>query len=290
MTSYSRPIFDVDFSGLSDASSWPSEYFKLLNATAGASATVNGGWGLLDLGTATGYTSNVLLKLWAYPIEGDKFELLTRLKIINTGQTIWIQFYYRRTNEDVTGDTGYSIDFWEANYNFNRNTAFSNLQGPVTTWSLAANTIVWARMRVIGDKHMARAWVEGTTEPQTWPMIWMNKDNPRVGKWYINSGSSDGTHRQIAVSRISIREIGDPYEPILSNRATATFNGTGAQTAFVIPHMLDATPTNAEVTPGTSAAAGNRYVTFDATNITVTYTTAPATGTGNVVLNWRAEV
>lgn len=288
MTSYSRPIFDVDFSGLPDASSWPGEYFKSMNLTTGATATVASGWGVLNLGTVTGFASNILLKMWGYPIEGDKFEMLTKLKIISTGSTVWVEFFYRRT--DNTGDTGYWIEFGANTYNFTYNLAFSHVQGPAVTQSWAANAVFWARLRVIGDKHMIRVWADGTTEPQVWQTVWMDNHVPRVGKWFVNATSSDGNNRQIAIGRIMVREIGDPYEPILSNRATATFSGTGAQTAFVIPHMLDGTPTTAEVVPATSAAAGNRFVTMDATNLTVTYTTAPASGSSNVVLNWRAEV
>jgi hypothetical protein len=67
------------------------------------------------------------------------------------------------------------------------------------------------------------------------------------------------------------------------------FNGTGAQTAFVIPHGLLAAPTSVVVTPGSAAANGLHYVSADATNITVTYAAAPASGTNNVVVNWAAE-
>lgn len=70
----------------------------------------------------------------------------------------------------------------------------------------------------------------------------------------------------------------------------ATFSGTGAQTVFTIAHGLYAAPSMLAVTPATAAAAGSLYVTADATNVTVTYTTAPVTGTNNVVVNWRAEV
>ena len=69
----------------------------------------------------------------------------------------------------------------------------------------------------------------------------------------------------------------------------ASFNGTGAQTAFVIPHGIDTAPAAVNVTPGSSAASGAHYVTVDATNITVTFSAAPGSGTNNVVLNWAAS-
>jgi hypothetical protein len=74
------------------------------------------------------------------------------------------------------------------------------------------------------------------------------------------------------------------------NAGRSSFNGTGAQTAFVIAHGLAAAPASVTVTPGTTAASGAFAVTSDATNITVTYASAPASGTNNVVLNWAAKV
>jgi hypothetical protein len=76
----------------------------------------------------------------------------------------------------------------------------------------------------------------------------------------------------------------------LKNGGTATFSGTGTQTTFTIPHGLAGTPKVAVVTAGSNDAKGDFYVTYDATNIIVTYATAPPSGTNNVVLNWYAEM
>lgn len=38
------------------------------------------------------------------------------------------------------------------------------------------------------------------------------------------------------------------------------------------------------------AAVGAYFATADATNITVTYTSAPSAGTNNVTLNWSARI
>lgn len=70
----------------------------------------------------------------------------------------------------------------------------------------------------------------------------------------------------------------------------ATFDGTGAQTEFNIPHGLSTTPTSVQVTPGSAEAAALFYVSATSTNIVVTFTTAPASGTNNVILNWMASL
>jgi len=70
----------------------------------------------------------------------------------------------------------------------------------------------------------------------------------------------------------------------------ATFSGDGTTTSFSISHGLATTPSYANVTAETADAAGDFYITRGATTITVTYATAPPTGTNNVVLSWYAEV
>jgi hypothetical protein len=74
------------------------------------------------------------------------------------------------------------------------------------------------------------------------------------------------------------------------NSGIATFSGNGTTTTFTFAHGLAGTPKMAVVTAGSSDAKGDFYVTYDATNITVTYATAPPSGTNNVVLNWYAEM
>jgi hypothetical protein len=70
----------------------------------------------------------------------------------------------------------------------------------------------------------------------------------------------------------------------------AEWSGDGTQKWVVIPHGLATTPVAAIVTPATLDAAAPFFVDFDATNITVKYTTAPPAGTLNVKLNWFASV
>jgi parallel beta-helix repeat protein len=74
------------------------------------------------------------------------------------------------------------------------------------------------------------------------------------------------------------------------NSGTATFSGDGSTTTFTIAHGLAGTPKMAIVTAGSNDAKGNFYVTYDNTNIYVTYATAPPSGTNNVVLRWYAEM
>jgi len=74
------------------------------------------------------------------------------------------------------------------------------------------------------------------------------------------------------------------------NSGTATFSGNGSQTQFTIAHGLAGTPKSWRVEAGSADAKGDKYVTADATNIYVTFATAPPTGSNNVVLVWSAEM
>lgn len=66
---------------------------------------------------------------------------------------------------------------------------------------------------------------------------------------------------------------------------TATANGTGAATTFTIAHGLGSTPYCAFVELSSHAIA--RTFTYDATNITVVLSSAPPSGTNNVIFQWR---
>jgi len=76
----------------------------------------------------------------------------------------------------------------------------------------------------------------------------------------------------------------------LRKKGTATFSGDGSTTQFKIKHGLVSTPSKVLVTPMTSDAAGDFYVTADDTYIYVNYKTAPPSGSNNIKLSWYAEV
>jgi len=69
---------------------------------------------------------------------------------------------------------------------------------------------------------------------------------------------------------------------------TATKSGDGSTLVFTIAHGLTGVTSASPVivTPRLPAAAGAFYVTVDATNITLTYSSAPASGTNNLSWNY----
>jgi len=76
----------------------------------------------------------------------------------------------------------------------------------------------------------------------------------------------------------------------LKNSGSKTFSGDGSTTQFSIEHGLVSTPSKVQVTPMSSDAAGDFYVTADDTYIYINYKTAPPSGTDNVKVSWYAEV
>jgi hypothetical protein len=104
----------------------------------------------------------------------------------------------------------------------------------------------------------------------------------------MHATPASGRYNGITISTTR-KILNDPYY-VTENGGTATFSGNGSTKTFTIAHGLASTPTKVLVTAGSDAAKGDFYVTADATNITVTYATAPASGTNNVVLNWYAEM
>jgi parallel beta-helix repeat protein len=67
-------------------------------------------------------------------------------------------------------------------------------------------------------------------------------------------------------------------------------NGNGSTKVFNIAHGLSSAPTKYVASAGHADAVGPFVVTADATNVIITYPTAPQTGTNNVILRWIAEV
>jgi len=74
------------------------------------------------------------------------------------------------------------------------------------------------------------------------------------------------------------------------NEGIATFSGDGSTTTFSIPHGLVSTPSKYGVSPLTPDADAPRTITVDATNITITFSTAPPSGTDNIKFGWWARV
>lgn len=71
----------------------------------------------------------------------------------------------------------------------------------------------------------------------------------------------------------------------VATQARYTASGNGSSTAIVIPHGLTGITSTSSVIAfaNSSAATGITFATIDATNVTVNYTVAPASGTNNLI-------
>jgi len=113
----------------------------------------------------------------------------------------------------------------------------------------------------------------------------VNSVNPRV---INNDLKIAGANAIINNSTTALIKWNEGY--VTENSGTATFSGTGAQTVFTIAHGCALTPTHVNLEAKSADASGDKYWSADATNITVTFKTAPPLGTNNVVIGWKAEV
>jgi hypothetical protein len=80
------------------------------------------------------------------------------------------------------------------------------------------------------------------------------------------------------------------YDFYSDQRGKSTQSGDGSTKVFNIAHGLIVAPTSARVSMGSADARGTPSVTFDTTNIILTYPTAPPSGTNNLIWNWEASV
>lgn len=87
----------------------------------------------------------------------------------------------------------------------------------------------------------------------------------------------------------TVENIRDVTGYVTENNGTATFSGDGATTTFNIAHGLAVTPTFYTAEPLTSDARADHLLSVDSTNITITFDTAPPSGTDNVKFSWKAE-
>jgi hypothetical protein len=141
-----------------------------------------------------------------------------------------------------------------------------------------------------------------------------NDQNNSFGAFYEDhsqiaapANPSAGTRRLFvdsATGKLSVRTSAGAtvvLEPSTSafTRGKSTQSGNGSSTSFTIAHGLGATPTSAIAFPGSSAAAyivgtfgansqGLYVSALDSTNITVTFVSAPPSGTNNLVFYWVA--
>lgn len=69
---------------------------------------------------------------------------------------------------------------------------------------------------------------------------------------------------------------------------TVTRTGDSSNKIFTIAHGLTTTPVYADVTPMSTDAIGDYVISYNATNIVVTYQSAPPTGVNNLAFEWWA--
>lgn len=89
--------------------------------------------------------------------------------------------------------------------------------------------------------------------------------------------------------RVNVRdhrhELHAESQPVTDENVTAS--GDGSTTSFTLAHSLGTTPGHVDVTPRSAAAAGVFYVDAKtASDVTLVYETAPASGTDNLVYDF----
>jgi hypothetical protein len=277
-------IFDGNFTAIPDAPTWPAEYWRPRYATTGT-ATVAGGYGVLTVPDSTG---SITIESW--PKRVDNFELYAAMRLPDATSNPLIVF---RSSEDwVTGPLTancYFLSVTNATVGLCRRYNGATVGLTTITRAVPTDTLTAVRIQVVGARIRVKFWTPPEVEPIGWQIDATDSLLPRRGRITLTLSGKSSTGSIARIQRFTLTDIGDAYTPHLTGAGQAKVNGTGAVTVFTFAHGLDATPAAATVTPVSAAAAGPFYVTSDATNVTVTYLTAPPAGAGNVVLNWRAE-
>lgn len=270
-------LFDFDPTRLSSQAGWPREYFvpKLISSD-GAAASLTGTTARLTTGTLTNYGSQLHIS----PLTrlSDNTELY--LEYISTASALFPDLYLRQGTGSLTMrlpmGPGGSTNIARGG------TALT----PTVAVNLPVGGLARLRMQFSGALIRARLWPDTVAEPTTWPLRVIDSPGVSRGRFEVVCQGNTVANVFWDVTRLVMKDIA----PIDNTESygVQTSNGTGALTAFVIPHGLGVVPQQFSAIAASVAAATSFYVTADATNLTVTYAVAPATGTGNVVLSWRA--
>lgn len=139
-------------------------------------------------------------------------------------------------------------------------------------------THCWSSEKALMQPGLAASWDEGFT----WHNLWMYPfSTPSSGvacaygptvKGTVALGCYDSTSSYYLVTG----ELIKPEEGIAVLRLNTTGNGT--TTDFVVPHYQGRTPAAVTVHAQSSAALGTNTVSSDATNVTISFASAPANG------------
>lgn len=83
--------------------------------------------------------------------------------------------------------------------------------------------------------------------------------------------------------------LANPIGYTNENAGSETQSGDGSSTSFSFAHGMDETPKWAHIEPSSPAARGDYHVTADGTDLAVTYSSAPPSGSGNLSWYWMAK-
>jgi hypothetical protein len=139
-------------------------------------------------------------------------------------------------------------------------------------------THAWSSEKVPLQPGIAISWDEGFT----WHNVWTYPfSTPSAGVGAIYGPTVNGTiiatcYDSASVIYLVTGELIKPEEGIAVLRLNAT--GDGTTTAFNVPHYQGRTPSSAVAIAQSSAALATNTVTTDATNVTITFASAPANG------------
>lgn len=221
-----------------------------------------------DIATETIFKNNTL-KLW----DSDKSHKITFQTPDYTETKTWTfpneaalgaadEFMFKDAVQIVTGKT---MDF-----------SADNTAQNIPTSALPASIFFTNQDNNIGAHHFDVAEYIGTVASPASGSRRVFTD-PSTGK--ISIRRSDGVI-------LSLEEGNLQFAGGFAAGGTATLSGDGSTTVFTIAHGESQTPPIAIANPASVDANADRKVEVDDTNITITYNTAPPTGTNNLVFIW----
>jgi len=114
----------------------------------------------------------------------------------------------------------------------------------------------------------------------------INEEAGDFNRIWLNRIENPGTQAILKTGSNSSIKFNEGYRT--ENSGVSSFISDGTVTAFTISHGLVGEPTAVQISPYTSEAAGDYFITKDSINFIVNYLTAPVAGT--VEFGWEVTI
>lgn len=202
-------LLSDDFTG-TDGAVWNASKWALgvdPSVGAGGAATLLSGAGVLQTSNAGSYNGSAVITRRASITDAADVNALFRFKFDSTQS--YLSVYIRHNTNNVDGNNGYGFNasIPDSGWSISKNTAYSGpTLGSSQTLAFTAGTWYWCRFSCIGTAIKGKVWVDGVTEPGTFPVSVTDSTYTAAGKTGFRvAGGAAASSSRVFIDDITLR-------------------------------------------------------------------------------------